>query len=164
MILFIEILNKKSLNIVITATYRTPKGNNELFKDFCKDFLNNQEMSNKTALLLGDFNLNALDYDTNKVVKDFFNLVFPNGFLSFIQRPTRVTRTRGTAIDHILTNRVLENNIQSGIVKTDIRDHFLIFTVFKTNETCFLEKAKFIKRDISSENIDTFKFLLENMK
>ena len=42
MILFIEILNKKSLNIVITATYRTPKGNNELFKDFCKDFLNKQ--------------------------------------------------------------------------------------------------------------------------
>ena len=79
MILFIEILNKKSLNIVITATYRTPKGNNKLFKDFCKDFLNNQEMSNKTALLLGDFNLNALDYDTNKVVKDliwFFQMDF----------------------------------------------------------------------------------------
>ena len=34
----------------------------------------------------------------------------------------------------------------------------------KTNETCFLEKIKFIKRDISSENIDTFKFLLENIK
>ena len=98
MILFIEILNKKSRNIVITAIYRTPKGNNELVKDFCKDFLNNQEMSNKTALLLGDFNLNALDYDTNKVVKDFFNLVFQNGFLSFIQRPTRVTRRSATAI------------------------------------------------------------------
>ena len=34
----------------------------------------------------------------------------------------------------------------------------------KTNETCSLEKTKFIKRDISSENINTFKFLLENIK
>ena len=34
----------------------------------------------------------------------------------------------------------------------------------KTNETCFLEKTTFIKRDTSSENIDTFKFLPENIK
>ena len=63
-----------------------------------------------------------------------------------------------------MTNRALENKIQSGIIKTDISDHFPIFTVFKTNETWSLEKRKFIKRDISSKNIDTFKFLLENMK
>ena len=33
-----------------------------------------------------------------------------------------------------------------------------------TNETCSLGKTKFVKHDISSENIDTFKFLLENIK
>ena len=59
-------------------------------------------MSNKAVFLLGDFNLNALDYDTNEVVKDLFNPVFQNGFLPIIQRPMRVTRTRATAIDHIL--------------------------------------------------------------
>ena len=51
------------------AAYLPPKGSNKLFKDFCKDFLNKPEMSNNAAILLGDFNLNALDYDTNKVVK-----------------------------------------------------------------------------------------------
>ena len=39
-----------------------------------------------------------------------------------------------------------------------------MFTVLKTNETCSLEKTKFIKHDISSENTDTFEFLLENIK
>ena len=53
------------------AVYCPPKGNRKLFKDFCKDFLNKQEMSNKAALLLGGFNLNALDYDTTEVVKNF---------------------------------------------------------------------------------------------
>ena len=118
--LSIEILSKKSRNIVIAAVYRPPKGNNKLFKDFCKDFLNKQEMSNKAAFLLRDFNLNALDYDTKEVVKSFSNLVFQNRSLPLIQRPTRVTRTSTTAIDYILTNRVLENKIQSGIIKTDI--------------------------------------------
>ena len=41
--LSIEILSKKSRNIVIAAVYRPPKGNNKLFKDFCKDFLNKQQ-------------------------------------------------------------------------------------------------------------------------
>ena len=118
--LSIEILSKKSRNIVIAAVYRPPKGNNKLFKDFCKDFLNKQEMSNKAAFLLRDFNLNALDYDNKEVVKSFSNLVFQNRSLPLIQRPTRVTRTSTTAIDYVLTNRVLENKIQSGIIKTDI--------------------------------------------
>ena len=81
-------------------------------------------MPNKAAFLLEDFNLNVLDYNTNKVVKNFFNLVFQNGFLPLIQRPTRVTRTSATTIDHILTNTVLENKIQPGIIKTDISDYF----------------------------------------
>ena len=121
-------------------------------------------MSNKAAFLLGDFNLNSLDYDTNEVVQNLFNLIFQNAFLPLIQRPTRITRISATAIDHILTNRVLENKIQSVIIKTDISNHFPIFKVLKTNEMCSLEKTKFIKRDISSENIGTFKFLLENIK
>ena len=77
-------------------------------------------MSNKAAFLLRDFNLNALDYDTKEVVKSFSNLVFQNRVLPLIQRPMRVTRTSTTAIDYVLTNRVLENKIQSGIIKTDI--------------------------------------------
>ena len=60
----------------------------------------------------------------------------------------------------ILTNKVLENKIQSDIIKTDISDHFPRLTVLATNETCSLEKTKFIKRYFSSENTDTFKFLL----
>ena len=62
------------------AVYCPPKGNRKLFKDFCKDFLNKQEMSNKAAFLLGDFNMNALGYDTKEVIKNFFNLDFQNGF------------------------------------------------------------------------------------
>ena len=104
----------------------------------------------------------GIHHGTNKIVKKFFNLGFQNGFLPLTHRPTRLTRKCANAIDHILTNRVLKNKIQSGIIKTDIRIYFPIVTVFKTNETCSLEKTKFTKRGISSEDIDTFKFLLEN--
>ena len=50
----IEILNKKSRNIIITVTYLPLKGNNKLRNDFCEDFLNNQKMVNKAPFLKED--------------------------------------------------------------------------------------------------------------
>ena len=58
-----------------------------------------------------------------------------------------VTRKSATAIDHILTNIVLENKIQFGIIKTNIISQY---SLGKMNE---IEKIKFIKNDISSEKI-----------
>ena len=119
-------------------------------------------MSNKAVFLVGEFNLNALDYDANEVVKNFFNLVFQMNFYP-LSKELREFRTSASVIDHILTTRDLENKIQSHIIKTDISNHFPIFTVLKTNDTCSLEKTKFIKCNIFSENIDPIKFLLENI-
>ena len=45
----------------------------------------------------------------NVLVKIFFNLIFQRGFLPLIQRATRVTRTTATAIDHIITDAILES-------------------------------------------------------
>ena len=45
-----------------------------------------------------------------------------------MNRPTHVTRNTDAAIDHIITNTVMSgirDSIQySGIIKTDISDHF----------------------------------------
>ena len=48
-------------------------------------------------------NIISLNYKCNEYVKNFLNLVFQNGFLLLIQRPTKVTRTKSTAIDQITT-------------------------------------------------------------
>ena len=75
-----------------------------------------------------------------------------------------MTRTTATAIDHIITNTAVESDIQSGIIKSDISDHFPIFCVFPLKERNVLSKTRTEKRYFSQENIDTFKFLLENIK
>ena len=48
-----------------------------------------------------------------------------------INKPTRVTRNTATAIDHIITNSVINAEFKTGIIKTDISDHFPIFFIFK---------------------------------
>ena len=103
--------------------------------------------------------MNYLDYSSNVHVKNFFNLAFENGIFPIINRPTRVTKTSETVIDHILTNTILNSDVESGIIKCDISDHFAIFSTFK----CTLEKhdsKQFItKRDINENSIEYFKSL-----
>ena len=47
----------------------------------------------------GDFNLNLLDHESNKKVRDFLNIIYRNGMIPTINKPTRITRTTATALD-----------------------------------------------------------------
>ena len=104
----------------------------------------------KADFLSGDFSLNVFNYNTNEVGEKLFKSSFSKWIRTPIQRPTRrVTRKSATVIDHMLTNTVLENKIQSGIIKTDSNHFPLLFIVLTTHETCSIGNTKFIKRDIS---------------
>ena len=88
-------------------------------------------------------------------------MTFQSGFLAFIQRATRVTRTTATAIDHIITNAILARTMHSGIIKTQISDHFPIFTILENCKNN--KKIKINRRGFSDENIQNFHLLLENI-
>ena len=74
--LSVEIVNNKSKNIVITTTYRPPDGNIKTFETFLKALYSKVTSSNKLFYLVGDLNLNVLDYDVNEKVKKFSKLNF----------------------------------------------------------------------------------------
>ena len=57
----------------------------------------------------------------------FFSFTFENLFFPLINQLTRTTKTSATAIVHILTNMVLDFEVQSGIIKNNISDLFAIF-------------------------------------
>ena len=161
----VEIINNKSRNFVVTGVYR-PRGDIKVFKNYCKDFLKMKSGSSKTVFMVGYLDINSFDYDNNALVKIFFNLIFQSGFLHLIQRATRVTRTTATAIDQIITDTILESTMHSGTIKANISGHFPIFAILENgcNKNKNYEKIKITKRDFSNENIQNFKFLLENIK
>ena len=74
--------------------------------------------------MAGDFNLHLLDHESNKKVHDVLNIIYRNGMIPTINKPTRVTRTTGT--DHILTNSFIVRNFETTIFKSDISDPFPI--------------------------------------
>ena len=112
--------------------YQPPLGNQSKLLEEIEQVVRNSKHSTKLFFLVGDVNLNFLDYASSTPVKNFFNYAFENGIFSVINRPTRVTWAIATAIDRILTNTIIDQDLQNGIIKLDISDHFLTFTILNS--------------------------------
>ena len=46
-----------------------------------ENFFNKMKNSNKAIYIVGDTNLNLIDYETNIKVKDYLNLLFQKNFI-----------------------------------------------------------------------------------
>ena len=92
-------------------------------------FLAKSKTTDKTCFLVGDLNLNLIDYQSNAKVRDFVNLIFQHSLVPIVNKPTRVTKNNATLIDYIITNSFMDQENLTGILKTDISDHFPFFTI-----------------------------------
>ena len=153
----VELLNNKKKNTLFNVLYRPPNGKIEIFENFLKHLFNQNKNSNKTFHIAGDFNLNLLDHNENKKVQNFLNIIYQNGMLPTINKPTRVTRKTATAIDHIITNDYIESLFKTAIIKSDISDHFPICIFFPSNTLSTENQINYqYKRTIDSQRIAAF--------
>ena len=154
----IEIINKRCKNIIVNTCYRPPNAKITPFKIHITSIFQRLSKENKKVFFIGDFNMNSLDYTTNDKVRKFIDLMFSNGMLSVINRPTRISQNKFSCIDHIYTNSVINSNTISGIVKTDISDHFPIFIIEQgVNITTYPDKIEKQARLINDKNLTKFK-------
>ena len=124
--LSVELLFENKCNTLINVLYRQPNSQIKLFEKFLTYSFSITKNSNKVHHIAGDFNLNLLDHENSRKVRDFLNLIYQNGIIPTINKPTRVTRKTATAIDHILTNSFIDIIIKTGIIKFDVLDNFPI--------------------------------------
>ena len=110
-------------------------------------------------ILAGDFNINALDYEQNKKVQSFFNLMYRYNMIPTINKPTRVGKKSATAIDHIIANCIVDCQFKTAILKTDVTDHFPIAMALKTDEPVHQSQKvqNAHKRNYDEKAIESFK-------
>ena len=134
------------------------------FKDYLKSTFLKNKSACKTMYLVDDFNLNVLEYKINKKNQNFFDLIFQHGLIPIINKPTRVIKPNATAIDHIITNTYLSSNLKTGIIKTDISDHFPIFLVSETpGISIYPLTTTIFERYINDKSIKQFNLLLNEV-
>ena len=155
--LCVEILFENKCNTLINILYRPPNGQIELFEKFLRYVFNIITDSNKMHHIATGFNLNLLDYENSRKVKDFLNLKYQSSIIPSINKPTQVTRKTATAIDHILTNSFIDTTIKTDIIKSDASDHFSI-CLFIPSEKVSVENESVYKykRIINDKRIESF--------
>ena len=162
--LCLEITNEKSKNIILNLTYRQPNGDVKEFEKHLNEILSTNDILKKEVIMAGDFSMSLLDFEQNKKVQNFLNIMFGHSMMPVINKPTRVTKNTETAIDHIFINSVITTKFKTGIIKSGISDHFLIFFVADYNIHIKETKEYFIfRRDLSDNSVEKFKYKLRTV-
>ena len=90
-------------------------------------------------------------------------MLFEHGLIPVINKPTRITKRSATAIDHIITNTIINTNIKTGIIKSDISDHFPIFLIANPELDSHPLDTTILKRLIDEKSTNNFKTLLSEV-
>ena len=104
--------------------------------DFIKIFKNNYlsqifetvSKEQNQVFLLGDFNVNLLNYNNQQTTNDFLDSLASNSFIPFILHPTRINSHSKTLIDNTFSNF-----ISTEIISSNITDHLTQFSQFVPN-------------------------------
>ena len=115
--IWIEINNHKSKNLLCCCLYRHPSSDITNFNNHISSILQKVQKENKSLIMMGDFNINLVNYDSHPETNDFINLMVSHYLLPHILHPARVTDHSATIINNIFFN-TLEFDTLSGNLLT----------------------------------------------
>ena len=131
-------------NILIGTIYRPPNKDIKLFIDYLTQILLSVKKENQSVYLMGDFNLNLLNIDSHNLTSEFLETMYSFSYIPVINKPTRVQKNSATLIDNIFINNINGTFDLSGILYTDVSDHFPVFYMLKnvkqSKDPCYIEK------------------------
>ena len=155
---FIEIINKTERNLIVGVIYRPntePHADMDIFSSNIEDIMDTIQHEHKQCMIMGDFNVDLLKFETHAKTSEYLESIFSHGFLPVISKPTRVTTSSATLIDHMYTNLVT-SSYHSGIIINDVADHFGTFCLFegksKRNKQVITEHRSFCPENVSTFN------------
>ena len=126
---FIEIVNPKKSNILVGVIYRHPSMDLANFNcNYLNKLLENIYKEQKSILLLGDFNVNLLNYNEHNQTNEFLDSLSSNSFIPLVLQPTRITSHSNTLIDNMFSN-VIDPDIISGNLTATISDYLPQFSI-----------------------------------
>jgi hypothetical protein len=118
--------------ITVLAVYRSPShdGDLGLFIDDLERYCDNRPRD-RTHLIVGDINICILDDSRTVMVERYLNVLYGAGFVSCIDKPTRVSGSSSSLIDHIFVDLKSSSDVKGSVIKASVTDHYI--TTFEWN-------------------------------
>ena len=156
--LFIECKNPSLQNEIVGVIFRpntAPKADLDIFSKTINDIMCIINDEKKHCIMMGDMNIDLLKYNEHAKTNSYIDMVFANGFIPSITKPTRISSHSATLIDHIYSN-TYNPKCTTGILITDLADHYGVFYLYPKHR-CKRENQVHLKRIISDVNMLSFK-------
>ena len=157
-ICFIELDKQQfnyEINIIVGVVYRPPNTDVTQFNEQLSLILNKLKNLNVKHYLVGDYNINLLNYENHIPTSEFVDLMYSYTLFPLIRKPTRIQSNSATLIDNIFSNISLDGLYFNGILVTDVSDHYPVFHIDIGHEFK-KEEPYMLKRDICARNKDRF--------
>ena len=161
---FIEIVNLKKLNIIVGIIYRNSSMGLTDFNICClSKLLENISKEQISVFLLGDFNVDLLNFNEHNQTNEFLDSLTSSSFLPLILQIIRTSSHSNTIID------IFSNFMDLDIILGTICDHLPEFAIIpKMFSNISGNKSKIYERDwlkYNRENfiLDYFSFDLEDL-
>ena len=127
----------------------------EFISDFLEPLLTKISLEKKDVILLGDYNINLLNCESDKNTSEFLELILPFSLMSRIMNPTRITPRSQTMIDNIFYREV-QPKVIAGNIATEISDHLTQFIAIPGRHTEHLNEDIY-RRNYKALNHHKFK-------
>ena len=127
--IWVEIGLAKNNSLIVGSVYRHPSNNFKCFEESFVNILKSFKVS-QNYVILGDFNIHYDKINKMQNIMDYANHVQSVGCIQLIDKPTRISKTCDSIIDHIYTNLAFINRVTTSIIQ-DISDHLPISMEFK---------------------------------
>lgn len=147
---------------IIGVVYRHPGNDIKVFQQELDKTLQKINKEKKLFYILGDFNIDLKHCQDHENTKSYVDMLFSNLCCPVISKPTRVTSSSQTIIDHIYTNAI-DRNFNSGILIDNLSDHFPIFVSTCTKITKTEIQRKYV-RDYTKFNETAYNDAIRNLK
>ena len=100
----------------------------DFYCNYFNKLLANISKEQKSVFLLGDFNVNLLNYNEHGQTNEFLDSLASNSFIPLILQPTKITSHFNTLTDNIFSN-VIDTDIICGNLTATISDHLPQFSI-----------------------------------
>ena len=132
-------------SIIVGVIYRQPGGTITAFLDSLEETLNLIAMEGKSALIMGEFNIDTLVDSLGS--RQLSNLMACYNFSNVISSPTcegkGLQGLSSTCIDHVWINFGIGSNPRSGVLRTHFSDHYCPFLVVPTEDLVINAKISY---------------------
>lgn len=126
-------------SFVVSAVYRLNPTCPHRFNLNLKRYLRTINRNVNYSILVGDLNINIIDQ--RDYTHDYLNLLYEEGYVSQINRYTRVQGEKRSCIDHILVRHTLATpKLTPVVIENLITDHYPIVLFIN-----FIENAQHVE-------------------